>query len=196
MSKNFSGNLKARLALAWTILATCLFFFLAWHTKTLPDPNGLITFTIATFAISAIVSLSYYITTWHDTTVESVSPVPIIRVYTHNSVTAAVLDSDYREWWRYEAEYHRNLGTRRIIPAPVFTAFFTDDPVRHGQLGSLLTGTMEEYRKLVEGCHIEFCELYIPRLAYQGMQFSPISLIQAYRLFYGKLPGKPALFLR
>ena len=140
---------------------------------------------------------------------QSIRPMSIIRVWSHDGVTAVSADEDYRYWWTEQNRYELLRGfvsmpsprtTRK--PAPQFTAFFSDNTLvpASWQQGTKSwgpddwkTGNMIDCARLLKGCQVERSEIFIPQSSYQWTQrlTTPISLASAWRLIHGpdvKLP--------
>lgn len=128
---------------------------------------------------------------------------PVVRVWTHNGVTAVCTEEDYQLWWAQNERYRRVTETMfppisHILekPAPTFTMFFSDRtlvPDSWKQEGKSVnpddwrTGDNSELSKLIMECRAEKTELFVPQSSYQWLhcETKPISLMTAWKLVHG-----------
>ncbi|OHB15954.1 MAG: hypothetical protein A2431_03690 [Candidatus Zambryskibacteria bacterium RIFOXYC1_FULL_39_10] len=127
---------------------------------------------------------------------------PIVRVWTHNDVTAVDTEEDYQHWWQEHQIYESLSGliampvphaTNR--PAPRFTMFFSHKSLTpegwDHQLWSpddWRTGDDRDLARLLAGCRAERAELFVPNNSFQWRQgfTTPVSLKAAWKLVHNK----------
>lgn len=135
--------------------------------------------------------------------VERLPQRPIVRVWTHNSVTAVATEEDYQLWWKEHERYESLRGLMAMPvphalnrPAPKFTMFFSNKSLK--PIGSdwsnvlwspddWRTGNNDELAKLLNGCRIEKAELFVPQNTGNWVQAftTPVSLEVAWELIHG-----------
>jgi hypothetical protein len=105
--------------------------------------------------------------------------LPVLHKWVSDGVIAICSDDDYKEW-----------KSEDNVPAPPFTAFFTDDSRKQEDLGNFVTGSIAECHQLERQCRVENSELFIPHDPYRDRRgtFSPVSIETAYSRILGKVP--------
>jgi hypothetical protein len=86
---------------------------------------------------------------------------PIVKVCARDGITVVSSKGEYDLWQKqHERAVNAGLEKNNEHPAPKYAGYFSDDS---SDLGWFHTGSMDDLKKILEGCVIEKTALFVPK---------------------------------
>ena len=117
---------------------------------------------------------------------------PVIHVWTHNGNTGVCAEADYAIACRAmdRIVIAGNAKWMIPIPRPILMAYFSDRSDAPEELGDFLTGSMTDYRNLINHCLIRTSKMLVPESPERSHGL-PIDFTTLCRLVFGRDNEKP-----